>query len=110
MTAHFNKTETGFTSEFELIDPSSCIVQAQWDWTNSATAGQWGREFQAYRHRRLYMPANSDDTFADGNSTVRTRNKVRGQGKVLSLLFKSEPDFHLELLGWSLIMGTNSNV
>lgn len=110
LTTHFNKTETGFTPDFELIDPSSCIVQAQWDWTNSATAGQWSRPFQAYRHRRLYMPADSSDQFQDGNSTVRTRNKVRGKGKVLSLLFKSEPDFHLELLGWSMVMGANSNV
>lgn len=110
LTAHFNKTETGFTEDFELIDSSSCIVQAQWDWTNSANSGKWGRPFQAYRHRRLYMPADAADKFEDGNSTVRTRNKVRGQGKVLSLLFKSEPDFHLELLGWSMIMGSNSNV
>lgn len=110
LTAHFNKTETGFTPDFQLIDSSSCIVQAQWNWTNSATAGQWSRPFQAYRHRRLYMPADSSNQFADGNSTVRTRNKVRGQGKVLSLLFKSEPDLHLDLLGWSMVMGTNSNV
>jgi hypothetical protein len=110
LTVHLNKTETGFTEDFELIDPSSCIVQAQWDWTNSANSGKWGRPFQAYRHRRLYMPADATDRFEDGNSTVRTRNKVRGQGKVLSLLFKSEPDFHLELLGWSMIMGSNSNV
>lgn len=110
MTAHFNKTETGFTPDFELIDSSSCIVQAQWNWTNSATAGQWSKPFQAYRHRRLYMPSDSSDQFADGNSIVQTRNKVRGQGKVLSLLFKSEPDLHLELLGWSMVMGANSNV
>jgi hypothetical protein len=110
MTAHFNKTETGFDEDFVPLNPSSCLVQAQWDWANSANSGQWGREFQAYRHRRLYMPANTGDTFNDGNATVRTRNKLRGQGKVLSLLFKSEPDLHLDLLGWSLIMGVNSNV
>lgn len=110
MTAHFNKTESGFTPSFEPIDPSSCIVQAQWDWTNSATAGKWGREFQAYRHRRHYMPADSSDQFEDGESTVRSRNKIRGGGKVLSLLFKSEPNHHLDLLGWSMVMGANSNV
>ncbi|MND20263.1 hypothetical protein D3C87_989730 [compost metagenome] len=110
LTAHFNKTETGFTPEFDVLNPSSCIVQAQWDWTNSATSGKWSRPFQAYRHRRHYMPANELDTFADGNTTVRSRSKVRGQGKVLSLLFQSEPDFHLELLGWSMVMGANSNV
>ncbi|MNX33240.1 hypothetical protein D3C86_634640 [compost metagenome] len=110
LTTHFNKTETGFTPDFVPLNPSSCIVQAQWDWTNSANAGQWAKPFQAYRHRRLYMPADSSDQFEDGNTTIRSRNKVRGQGKVVSLLFKSEPDYHLDLLGWSMVMGTNSNV
>lgn len=110
LTTHFRKTETGFTSEFELVDPSSCLVQAQWDWTNSAKAGQWGKSFQAYRHRRHYLPTDVGDQFEDGNSVVRTRNKVRGKGKVLSLYFKSEPDYHLDLLGWSMVMGANSNV
>lgn len=110
MTAHFTKTETGFNSEFEPIDASSCLIQAQWDWANSPNSGKWGRVFQAYRHRRHYMPADQSDQFDDGNATVRTRNKLRGSGKVLSILFQSEPDKHMHLLGWSLLMGVNSNV
>lgn len=110
ITTHLAKTESGFTDEFVPLDPSSCLMQAQWDWSNSANSGKWGRTVQVYRHRRHYMPPNSGDTYEDGNATVRTRNKLRGSGKVLSLLFKSEPDMHLHILGWSMIMGINSNV
>lgn len=114
LTTHFSKTEDGFivdvNGDLYPDNPSSCLVQAQWDWANSANSGKWGRQFQAYRFRRHYMPQSEADEFNNGYSTVQTRNKLRGQGKVLSLLFKSEPEKHLHLLGWSMIMGNNSNV
>jgi hypothetical protein len=110
LTMHFNKTEDGFEDDFVPTNPSSCLVQAQWDWANSANSGQWGRTFQAYRFRRHYMPATIDDTYDNGYATVQTKNKVRGRGKVISLLFKSEPDKHMNLLGWSMLFGSNSNV
>jgi hypothetical protein len=114
ITTHFNKTEDGFFTDVNgdlfPTNPSSCIMQVQWDWANSANSGKWGREFQAYKFRRHYMPLNDADTFDNGYATVQSRNKLRGQGKVLSLLFKSEPDKHMHLLGWSMIMGNNSNV
>ena len=114
ITTHFNKTEDGFftdgNGDLFPTNPSSCIMQVQWDWANSANSGKWGREFQAYKFRRHYMPLNDADTFDNGYATVQSRNKLRGQGKVLSLLFRSEPDKHMHLLGWSMIMGNNSNV
>lgn len=114
LTTHFNKTEDGFQTDINgdlfPTNPSSCIVQVQWDWANSPTSGKWGREFQAYRFRRHYIPASELDTFDNGYATVQSRNKLRGQGKVLSLLFRSEPDKHMHLLGWSMIMGNNSGV
>lgn len=114
LTTHFAKTEDGFSvdgnGDLYPDNPSSCLVQAQWDWANSATSGKWGRQFQAYRFRRHYIPQSEADEFNNGYATVQTRNKLRGQGKVLSLLFKSEPEKHLHLLGWSMIMGNNSNV
>lgn len=114
LTVHFNKTEDGFFTDVNgdifPTNQSSCIVRAQWDWANSANSGKWGKEFQAYRFRRHYMPMSDADTFDNGYSTVQSRNKLRGQGKVLSLLFKSEPEKHMDLLGWSMIMGSNSNV
>lgn len=111
VTMHFKKTETGFTGDdFNPVNPSSCLMQAQWDWANSANSGKWSRTMQVYRHRRHYMPADINDDFDDGNATVRTRNKLRGSGRVVSFLFTSEPDKHLTMLGWSMIMGINSNV
>lgn len=114
LTVHFNKTEDGFSvdgnGDLFPTNQSSCIVQSQWDWANSASSGKWGKEFQAYRFRRHYIPASDADTFDNGYATVQSRNKLRGQGKVLSLLFKSEPEKHMDLLGWSMIMGSNSNV
>lgn len=111
ITMHFRKTETGFTGDdFDPVNTSSCLMQAQWDWANSANSGKWSRTMQTYRHRRHYMPADISDTFDDGNATVRTRNKLRGSGRVVSFLFTTEPDKHLSMLGWSMIMGINSNV
>jgi hypothetical protein len=114
LTTHFSKTENGFAMDVNgdlfPLNPSSCLVQAQWDWANSANSGKWSREFQAYRFRRHYIPQSDADLFENGYATVQSRSKLRGQGKVLSLLFKSEPEKHMHLLGWSMVMGVNSNV
>jgi hypothetical protein len=113
LTVHMKRTEFGF----ELVDgdlvpsnQSSCKVQPQWNWTNSLAAGRWGREFEAYRNRRVYMPTGISDDFDDGELVLSTRNKLRGKGKVLSLSFRTEPKKDLQLLGWSMLLGANSNV
>lgn len=107
---HFTKTEDGFDVEFVPLNQSSCLVSAQWDWSNSANSGQWGKKFQAYRFKRHYIPATSADTFDNGYSVVNTKNKLRGKGKVLSMLIETEPKRDLRLLGWSMMMGSNANV
>ena len=112
LTVHLRKTETGFIEEDGDLVPlnqSSCVVQAQWNWTDSPNSGQWGRSFQAYRMRRHYIPENTD-SYDDGYYVVETRNKLRGSGKVLSLLFKSEPGKHCELLGWTMPVETSADV
>jgi len=106
---HFEKTEDGFTTD-ELGDifpthESSCLVQAQWEWANSAVSGRWGREFQAYRHKRAFIPENAGDTFDNGFSVVTTKNKLRGKGRVLSLQLRTEPLKDCRLLGWSTMTG-----
>lgn len=109
MTMFFNKTETGFNSEWEPLNTSSCVTQIQWEWTNSEKAGKWGRPFQAYRHRRAFIPESSKD-FDDGYRVVSTKNRLRGRGRSLSVKVESEPKKHMHFLGWSLMIGTNSNV
>ena len=114
ITFYFNKSEKGFETDeagdLYPINPSSCIVQAQWEWTNSANSNRWGRPFQAYRHKRVYFPTDVDDLFEDGNSVVVTKNKLRGYGRALSLKLSTEPAKDCQILGWSQLLTVESNV
>ena len=110
---HFLKTETGFTEDgddFAVVGESSCLVNSQWDWANSPSSGKWGRQFQAYRQKRAYMPADVNDTYDSGHSTVVSKNKLRGRGRVVSLLISSEEEKDMKLLGWSMSIGVNQSV
>ena len=103
---HFRRTEQGFTDEgneggFEPIGPSSCLVQAQWEWTETEAAGRWGVEFQAYKLPRLYTPEDVNDSMDYGYTVVTTKNKVRGRGNALSLNFTSEPGKDCHIYGWN---------
>ena len=113
ITAHFERTEDGFELDGDDIVPSSqssCIMQAQWDWANSANSGRWSREFQAYRYRRHYIPADISDPYDYGFETIVTKNKIRGKGRVLSLKFSTEEGKDCRILGWSAMMGVNNDV
>jgi hypothetical protein len=110
ITFHFEKTESGFSCPVDATHQSSCLVQAQWDWSDSVNSGRWSREFQAYRFRRHYIPASLDDGFDNGFSTVVTKNKIRGKGRVLSLKLSTEPEKDCRIIGWSAIMEVNANV
>ena len=110
ITVHMRRTENGFDDAINPINQSSCLMQARWDWSNSDKSGKWGREFQAYRYRRLYIPLNNLDDYDNGFETIVTRNKLRGNGKVLSLRFRTEPYRNLHLYGWSMIFSVAENV
>lgn len=110
ITVHSRRTETGFDAEYNLLDQSSCKVQSMWEWTNSNNSNRWGREFEAYRLNRLWMPSTSSDEYDDGFAVVTTKNKLRGKGRVLSLKFSTSPKKDLHLYGWSMILGVNGNV
>lgn len=104
---YLTRTEDGFTtSGSELIadNQSSCLVQAQWNWTNSATSNKWGTQFQAYRYLRAYVPTGPSDTYDTGDSIIVTKNKLRGSGKALSLKIQSEQGKDMKLLGWGVIV------
>ena len=100
---YLQKTEDGFqASGDDLIfkNQSSCKVQAQWGWSNSAANGKWGKEFQAYRILRNYTPSGASDAYDSGDSMIVTKNKLRGSGKCLSLYIRSEAGKDMKLLGW----------
>lgn len=111
---HFIRTEDGFTQDetgnLFPVNESSCIVQAQWNWADSANSNRWGREFQAYRYRRLYSPAGAGDPFDNGDLIISTRNKIRGKGKVVSFYIHTSPDKDCQLLGWSMLMGVTGGI
>lgn len=110
ITIHLRRTETGIDSSGNPINPSSCLVQAKWSWSDSDRSGKWGREFQAYRYRRLYIPEDLPDDYDNGFLMVSSKNKLRGSGKVLSLTFRTEPDKDFHLYGWSMIFSVSENV
>lgn len=102
---YFQKTEDGFTldnNNLIFTKPSSCLVQAQWNWADSASNGKWGSTFQAYRLGRHYIPSGPNDTFDNGEAVIVTKNKVRGSGKTLSLYIRSEEGKDMKILGWGM--------
>ena len=99
---YLEQTEKSFSasgSDFILDNQSSCYVQSQWNWANSAASGNWGTAFQAYRILRLPTPTGAG-AWDSGNSMVVTKNKLRGSGKTLSLKIYSETKKDMRLLGW----------
>lgn len=114
LTTHFNRTETGFTlnesGDLEALGASSCKIQAQWDFANSANSGKWGSQFEAYRLRRLYTPTSINDPFDYGWEVISSKSKLRGSGRALSLRFDSSPGKDLYLLGWGMDIEGNTNV
>jgi hypothetical protein len=113
MTAHFNRTEKGFDEvdgELEADFPSGCKVQAQWDFSNSVTSGKWGKEFQAYRLNRNYIPSGDTDDFDYGYSVISTKTKVRGSGRAVSFKINTESGKDCQLLGWGLSLSGGSSV
>lgn len=109
---YFTKTEDGFTTDssgnLQIDNPSSCLVKARWNWTDSAASGQWGKQFQAYRFNRNYIPSGAADVFDNGYEVVVTKNKLRGNGRSLSLLIESEEGKDMRLLGWATIVSAEA--
>lgn len=114
VTFHFIKTENGFVEtlggDWDLANKSSCLVSSQWEWSNHINSGRWGRPFQAYRIKRQHFPEALESGFDNGFYTVISKSKLRGKGKALSLLIETEDGKDCKLLGWSMIIGANSNV
>jgi hypothetical protein len=111
---YFNRTEDGYVLDVNnnlvLTNPSSCLVQAQWNWANSVNSGRWGTQFEAYRLLRNYIPTGTGDPFDYGDSVIVTKHKLRGHGKCLSFKITSSPGKAMEILGWGLTALANNKV
>lgn len=99
------RTEDTWTASV-LDHQSSCMVQSQWNWNNTADQGKWGASFQAYRLLRPYTVVASGN-FDYGETVIVTKNRLRGRGKALSVLFESETGKDMKLLGWNAITTIN---
>jgi hypothetical protein len=113
LVAHLRRTETAFEMEGSEIVPtnrSSCLIQSRWDWADSNNSNKWSRPFQAYRYRRHWIPEDVNSEFDYGFETIRSRNKIRGTGKVVSFKFFTEPERDLHLYGWSMIFQVQGTI
>ena len=107
---HFTRTETGFDTLLDPLNPSSCLVTPYWDFADHVNSGKIGTQFQAYRLTRNYVPTGSGDTFDYGQVVITTKNKLRGRGRAISLRMDSEALMDCQILGWSLVITGNTKV
>ena len=110
LTMHMIRTEDGFDVNYNPTNESSCLVQFQWDWSNSISSGKWSNSFQAYRYKRVYMPEDTDDDFDTGFKLITTKNMIRGSGRVFSILMSSEAGKDMRIVGWGLNITSNTKV
>jgi hypothetical protein len=113
LITHCSRTETGYVDnspeDLEFVNPSSCIMQPRWEWTSYSDTHQiaeldtrWGRATQVYKYKRLYLAQDDTDELNYPFDVITTKSKIRGKGRALSLLFKTEPKKDMVLLGWGL--------
>lgn len=113
LTAHFERTETGFETvggQLEAKNPSSCLVQTQWDFADNTLSGKFSGQFEAYRLLRNFIPTGVGDTFTYGYRVITTKTPLRGTGKAISLRFDSSAGKDLFLLGWAINADGNTDV
>lgn len=101
LTVYMRRTETGVDSNGDAINPSSCLMRALWDWTDSSASGKWSTQQEVYRHTRPWFPAVPSATYNDGYPVVVTKSKIRGRGRSVQLNFTSTAGKDMQLLGWS---------
>lgn len=70
-------------------DTESCLMTTAWDWASSPLSHKWSRQVETYRFRQ------------DFNVSV-SKNKVRGKGKTLQLMFSSTEGKDFQLTGWGI--------
>lgn len=106
ITVHLKATETNVVDTgggvLDFDNPSSCLMQGQWGFANSSASGRFNNPAEVYKIKRLFITTGAGDP-ADTGFEVRTsKNKVRGKGIALSLLFSTSPKKDCHLLGWAI--------
>lgn len=106
LTTFFTRTEDGYTvgSEPDIVEftnPSGALAQTRWEFTETDT-GRWTTPQQAYRLARWYIPEDATDDFDYGQSTIRTKLRMRGKGDAFSIRYESETSKDMQLLGFAV--------
>ena len=109
LTVFMNRTETAFDSNAVAINPSGCLLETRWDFTDSTFANKWSTPVQVYRQVRPFL-AFPNTTFDDGYPLVVSKNKIRGRGKAVQFKFSSEEGKDMQIVGWSATYVGNTNV
>ena len=112
---HFKRTENivealGAGGAVEYDDPSSCVLQSRWDFSDSATSGKWGPATEVYRLNRAFILPIAGEELDYGHSVVTTKNRLTGRGKALSLRFSSSNGKNMHILGWAIRYSGNTVV
>jgi hypothetical protein len=107
------RTETGYAlsgAEYVLQNPSSCYMQARWDWADHSNSSKYGRRQQIYRILKDYDNTPGSLDFDNGFPVTVTRNKVRGSGRALHLYFDSEAGKDFDVYGWAVHFSDNAGM
>ena len=110
---YLRRTEENFVPAVDdwLPDnPSSCLFQTKWDWSNNQISNKWTNKVEVYRHNRLPTFDESDPVFNTGFPIVVSKSKVRGHGRAIQFRFESNGigrDF--DLLGWAVPYSGNTS-
>lgn len=98
LTTTFERTESGFTEDYDFLTPSGCQLTTYWDYADDNYSGKKNGPYPVYRLKRVYMPEAFE--FDYGQTFVSTKNKIRGRGKTMQFLFESEEGKDCRLYSW----------
>lgn len=125
---YFNRTETAYvdTEYGSFVNPSGCLMQAKWEWSDNTSSAKFSPQVQVYRFVRkhkdtlldgtgvifddlaqvfdegIYVPDSGTD-FDSGFPVTISKNKIRGVGKTIRLRFESQEGKDFDLLGWAIV-------
>lgn len=104
LVTHFKRTELNTIdngSGQPIPDnPSSCLCQTRWDWSDSSNSGKWSEEFQVYRPTPYVLKLGEAIDY--GYDVITNKTTIPGRGKALSIQFRSDGDYDFYLYGWAI--------
>lgn len=109
LTVFCKRSETALDALGQEVNPSSCLLQTRWDFTDNSNTGKWSDEQQVYRYGRVFL-TNNNQALNTGYPLIITKNKIRGRGKALQMKFEAESAKNMHIYGWSINYTGNTNV